>query len=943
MELSLETALACTERASSHPHLNEEFQKITTQLKLIITCTTVPCTTDNRCLLQCQVEKGQGMVTSLQEDVDELKNLLNKYLEIFHEPRFREYYYQEVENSDEKTPYNYPTHIQEGVGMYFIRDKRKLKKISVEMEGIYNKLHFKNLEVKGTIVRPPRPAILKELAIGDKITCRFYIKESNQWTMEYYNATIKRVNQSSNTFDCRYDTGERVNSVPRNYIRFAKEPIPVEKKDSDDQVTNKFTQDPVEAVAKLQNAIGQVSFDQMKKDKAILHALANIMLLSDDGDESNNNLLLGRAKVCEIVLTTITPISSTNDTIINYACRVIRSLTNGCADNKAQFRACDIFHFIDDIMIAQNASQQTKQEAMHTRKQLIAANGPQFKEGELMHASKQYKVFDGRYTANFETMQNDKSSWSMSSLDKSLDEHNFGQAGFIHPQSDQSQDRKENAMLRRYQNDHHHVHANSTDYEAIENLKIAKLKNIPTFDTIKTVSGAIGAFNMIDSFKDQLAANVACNAIACTRRLCKENKKLRQELLNAGACELIVKISNRFLDAIDVIIIATKAISDISMNEDSRTALRKAGACELIVKFMKNYLFSSTICMYVCCSVYNMAYQHDDNKMLLGKLGCCEAILTVFVHQAKMTRVELWVCYGIGSLAHGNEFNKRRLHASDVEDYLVNIMKRVAVLDPIKLTVEEDGEVRDGSDQIDSEKVLFKKKSEGVNHDYGKLVDSVIYACRHVSHLSGTICTKMIRLKSVGMLITCLNKFGMNPVLNLNGILGMHSCSKDIVSNSILTLRSLLSTANNDVEEARQDMLDSGIVEVLFKLLQNINAGSNSDYVLQKYIVWIIKLLLEGDSKRLVTATSIKIGKTGIMQEILFLLLRLIRSFNKLKSVSILPSINSIDSSSASDENQLVEILDVVYRVLKALLNLTVGRYFLINYHYYHYCRYYYQ
>ena len=860
MELLLETAYASSERASYHPHLNEEFQKIKDILKTIITCTTVPCTIDNRCLLQCQVDKAEGMLTSLHEDLDELKNLVNKYLDIFLEPRFREYYYQEKVD-DVDTPVNYPSHVQEGVGMYFVRDKRKLKKICVEMEGIYNKLHFKHLEVKGTVIRPPARPKLKDLAIGDPVTCRFYIKDQNQWTMEYYNATIKRVNQSSNTFDIRYDTGERVNDVPRNYIRYLKEPIPVEKKDDDEPATNKFTQDPAEAVAKLQNAIGQVTFDQMKKDKAILHALSNIMLLSDDGDsESNNsNLLLGRAKACELVLAAISPITGTNDTILNYACRVIRSLTNGCADNKARFRSFDIFNFLDDIIIAQNASQQTKDEATLTRKQLIAANGPQFREGQLVHASTQYKVLDGRYTANFETMKNDKSSWSSSSLDKSLEEHSFGDRGFIHPHHDPAHDRKQNAILRRYQVDRNHIHVNGIDHDEYESLKIAKLKGIPTFDSVTTVNGAMNAFNMIDSFKDQLAAQVACNAISCTRRLCND-KKLRGELLNAGAFGSIVQTGNRFLDAVDVIIITTKAISDISMNDDSRTALSKAGACELMVKFMANYLFSSTICMYASCSVYNMAYQHDDNKIHLGKIGACEAILTIFVHQAEISKVEQWVCYGIGSLAHGNEFNKRRLHASDVEDYLVKIVKRISVLDPTKpIDNNEDEE----SDPVENEKQKNKKKLEvmGLKNDNGKLLDSAIFACRHISHLSGTICTKLIRLGLCKYLIACLDKFGMKPVLNLNGIIGMHSCSKDIVSNSMLTLRSLLSTANNDVEVARKDSLEAGVLDILIKLLKNINANSDCDYVLQKYIVWIIKLFLEGDSKRFITATSSRIGK----------------------------------------------------------------------------------
>lgn len=930
MDLILETALASSERACYHPHLDEEFQNITRVIKSIITCTTIPCTIDNKCLLQCQVEKGEGMLTSLQEDIDELKNLLSKYLDIFLEPRFREYHYQEnIENDN--TPYNYPSHVQEGVGMYFIRDKRKLKKIAVELEGLYKKLHLKHLEVKGTIIRPPPRPKLKVLAIGDKITCRFYIKEQNQWTNEYYNATIKRVNQSSNTFDLRYDTGERVNDVPRNYIRgYLKEPIPNEKNDDVGLATDKFTQDPVEAVTKLQNALGQVSFDQLKKDKAILHAMSNIMLLSDgDNESSSNNLMLGRAKACELILAAITPISSTNDTILNYSCRVIRSLASGCADNKAKFRAFDIFHFLDDIMIAQNASQKTKDEAALTRKSLIAASGPQFREGELVHASTQYKVLDGRYTANFETMKNDKGSWSVNSLDKSLEEHLFGESGFIHPHHDHSHEKKQQAILRRYQTDRHHIHVNEFDYEG---HKLMKLRTIPTFDTIMTTSGAIGAFEMIDSFKDQIAAQVACNAIACTRRLCTD-KRLRNELIIAGALTKIVQTANRFLDAIDVIIITSKAVSDISMNEDSRTALGKSGALELMVKFMSNYLFSSTICMYACCSVFNLAYQHDDNKEKFGKIGACEKILTIFVHQDEIARVEQWVCYGIGSLAHSNEFNKRRLHASDVEDYLVKIIRRISLLDPTKPIKDlEEDEV---TDKAEKEKIQNKKKmgTMGLKNDYGKLADSAIYACRHISHLSGTISSKLIRLGLCTILITCLEKFGINPVLNLNGIIGMHASSKDIVSNSILTLRSLLSTSNNDVEAARKDLLDAGILQILFKLLHDINLDNNpSTYLLQKYIIWIIKLLLEGDSKRLIAATSKKIGRMGIIQETLDILIFHIRNFQKLKTTNKLPSIINIDNLSGSDENELITILEIIFRIFKALLNLTVGRYVIIYY-----------
>ena len=514
MELRLETALANSERATFHPHLSDEFQSITKLLKNLITCLTIPLTKDNRCLLQCDVQKGEGMATSLHEDLDELKNLLEKYLDIFREPRFREYHYQENvdnnnnDNDNDTTPYNYPSHVQEGVGMYFIRDKRKLKKFSVELEGIYGKLHFKNLEVKGTIIRPPERPKIKILEIGDKVTCRFYIKEQSQWTNEYYNATIKRVNQSSNTFDIRYDTGERVNDVPRNYIRgYAKEPTPVETTDIDDPSTNKFTQDPIEAVTKLQNAISQISFDQLKKDKAILHALSNIMLISDgDNELSSNNLSLGRAKACEYVLAAITPISSANDTILNYVCKVIRSLVQGCPDNKAKFRLFDIFHFLDDIMVAQNASQQTKDEALFTRKQLIAASGPQLREGELVHNSKQYKIQDGRYTANFETVKKLNSTWNTSSLNKSLDEHAFGQDDFIHPHHDHNHEKKQQALLRRYKIDHHHVHATDVNEEYIA----AKIKGLPTFESVTTCSGAIGAYQIIDSLKEQQAAQVSC-------------------------------------------------------------------------------------------------------------------------------------------------------------------------------------------------------------------------------------------------------------------------------------------------------------------------------------------------------------------------------------------------------------------------------------------------
>jgi len=356
---------------------------------------------------------------------------------------------------------------------------------------------------------------------------------------------------------------------------------------------------------------------------------------------------------------------------------------------------------------------------------------------------------------------------------------------------------------------------------------------------------------------------VACNAIACTRRLCNDSK-LRKELLNAGAYSLIIQTAKRFLDAIDVIIITTKAISDISMNIDSRTALNKAGACELLESFMRHYLFSSSICMYASCAVYNLAYQHDDNKALFGKIGTCEAILTIFVHQDQMARVEQWVCYGIGSLAHGNEFNKRRLHASDVEDYLVKILKRISVLDPTKAIETEEDETLSHEER---EKLQNKKKLEisAIKADYGKLLDSIAYACRHISHLSGTISTKLIRLGACNYLIICLNKYGMNKVLNLNGIIDMHSSSKDIINNTIITLRNLLSTSNNDVEIARKELLSNNILQILLKLLHECHEDNNpSNYLLQKYIVWIIKLLLEGDSKRLISETSKKIGEVII-------------------------------------------------------------------------------
>jgi hypothetical protein len=159
----------------------------------------------------------------------------------------------------------------------------------------------------------------------------------------------------------------------------------------------------------------------------------------------------------------------------------------------------------------------------------------------------------------------------------------------------------------------------------------------------------------------------------------------------------------------------------------------------------------------------------------------------------------------------------------------------------------------------------------------------------------------------------------------------MHTSSKDIVSNTILTFRSLLSTSNNDVEVARKELLDAGILQILFKLLHDINVDNNpTTYSIQKYIVWIIKLLLEGDSKRLIAATSKKIGKMGIIQETLDILSRHIRNFETLKTSVKLPSIMNIDNVSGSDENELITILEIIFRIFKALLNLTVGRYLSI-------------
>ena len=62
----------------------------------------------------------------------------------------------------------------------------------------------------------------------------------------------------------------------------------------------------------------------------------------------------------------------------------------------------------------------------------------------------------------------------------------------------------------------------------------------------------------------------------------------------------------------------------------------------------------------------------------------------------------------------------------------------------------------------------------------------------------------------------------------------------------------------------------------------------------------------------------------------LHLLVHHMRTFNKVKGNvnTVLPSINVTDSPSSSNENQLITILEIIYRTFKALLNLTVGRYY---------------
>ena len=67
------------------------------------------------------------------------------------------------------------------------------------------------------------------------------------------------------------------------------------------------------------------------------------------------------------------------------------------------------------------------------------------------------------------------------------------------------------------------------------------------------------------------------------------------------------------------------------------------------------------------------------------------------------------------------------------------------------------------------------------------------------------------------------------------------------------------------------------------------------------------------------------------MHEVLNLLLFHVKSFKKLTSTNILPTIINIDGLTSSDENELVTILEVIFRILKALLNLTVGRYYLLS------------
>jgi hypothetical protein len=106
----------------------------------------------------------------------------------------------------------------------------------------------------------------------------------------------------------------------------------------------------------------------------------------------------------------------------------------------------------------------------------------------------------------------------------------------------------------------------------------------------------------------------------------------------------------------------------------------------------------------------------------------------------------------------------------------------------------------------------------------------------------------------------------MNPILNPSGIVDMHSSSKDIVNNTVITLRNLLSTSNNDVDIARKELLASNVLPMLQRLLRDCNEDNNpSNYSIQKYTVWIIKLLLEGDGKRFITSTSKKIGEVLIL------------------------------------------------------------------------------
>lgn len=150
-----------------------------------------------------------------------------------------------------------------------------------------------------------------------------------------------------------------------------------------------------------------------------------------------------------------------------------------------------------------------------------------------------------------------------------------------------------------------------------------------------------------------------------------------RSLREAGICEKVVDIVNRFSTTSDVVLSGVESVANLASDQEMGRIFGKLGMCEVIALTLSRFCRSSKqISIFCCAAISNLSLNNDDNKKRFRRGGVNEAVVNVLLCHSRFYNVEQWACRALANLAHGSDENRFELGSKMACECLTRLLER---------------------------------------------------------------------------------------------------------------------------------------------------------------------------------------------------------------------------------------------------------------------------